>query len=291
MKLLVSILALLIVSINPGNAQPADLSEQVGNIYEIKYSYETSRKTGDQSSGRSSGTNLLIERIIAINEESIDLEYDISLNPSEEDRAREWKLPAKVRRNNDGTLLLLNTDEMEIRITKWLEKASWTREVCDQWIFTWNAFKIECDPQSALELITSYDLNSNNFDPTKPYENKFASHAGKLQLLANTPEGKTYHTKLELNPQIIKTELAETQLIIGQITGKEITIEDAQKEQALKSISGNIQIKLDVDNEGRLIKRTEVFNIKTIEDDGTIKTETKTNILSRSLISADKNPQ
>ncbi len=291
MKLIILILTLFIFSINKVDAQETTPVEQVGNIYEIKFSYETSSKTGDQASGSSSGRNLLIERIIAINEESIDLEFDLSLNTKEAERERVWKLPAKVRRNDDGTLILLNSDEMENRITKWLEKANWTREVCDQWIFTWNAFKIDCDPQSALSLIASYDLNSNNFDPRKPYESKLATHAGELQLLANTPEGKTYRTELELNPQTIKAELAEVQLIIGQITGTEITIEDALKEQLLKNISGVMNITLVVDNEGRLIKRKEVLNIKTIEDDGTIKTETKTNILSRSLISGDNSAQ
>lgn len=122
----------------------------VGHQWELVRSYETEQIGSDGSSSNSSGTDACAERVVAIRPEGIELEYDIAPDADEEERQRQWSLPARVLRLPDGSLRLLNRGELEARLDDWLKRANWNRDMCGKWIFTWNAFRIECDPESGL---------------------------------------------------------------------------------------------------------------------------------------------
>jgi len=94
----------------------------------------------------------------------LTLEYDLPDDSTEQDRSKVWELPARIKMMLDGSITLLNVKELEQRNANWLKKANWTKEICGQWIFTWNAFKIECEPQAALEVIENYDLRSQTIE-------------------------------------------------------------------------------------------------------------------------------
>ena len=96
--------------------------------------------------------------MIAARDTGIELEYDLSRDAKAEDRARIWQFPARVFKPSNGPMQLLNASELEARLEVWLKAAGWDRSVCGRWIFTWNAFRIDCDPQSIIKAIEAIDL-------------------------------------------------------------------------------------------------------------------------------------
>ncbi len=106
-------------------------SPQVGEEFELSKSYETSQQTSDgSSSGSSSGRDVILERVTAVRETGLELEYDLPKAATAEDRARSWQFPARVFKPLKGPIQLLNGQELETRLEGWLKAAKWTREMC-----------------------------------------------------------------------------------------------------------------------------------------------------------------
>src|SRR6185312_8972559 len=83
---------------------------------------------------------------------------------------RNWQFPARVFQPFGGPAQLLNGPELEARVDGWLKAAGWSRTACGHWIFTWDAFRIECDPQSVIKTVQSFDLRSADLREGAPYE-------------------------------------------------------------------------------------------------------------------------
>jgi len=111
-----------------------------GDQHHIVVSYQTTEESTDGSTGSSSGHSTMLERVIAVSDLGLELEYDLPDDTTAEDRARTWKYPARVFLPTEGPQRLLNADELEARLDNWLTLAGWSRDVCGSWIFTWNAF-------------------------------------------------------------------------------------------------------------------------------------------------------
>jgi hypothetical protein len=87
-----------------------------------------------------------------------ELEFDLPRETSLEDRARDWQFPARVFASSNRPLQLLNRLELEARVRSWLKRGGLTEALCGRWVFTWTGFKIECDPNSVLEMLETYNL-------------------------------------------------------------------------------------------------------------------------------------
>jgi hypothetical protein len=130
-----------------------------GDSYVVRTSYETSSETEDGiSSGSSSGHDSLLVRVLEAKSDGKEFVYDLPANASKQTRAANWQFPARVFQPNHGPLKLLNEAELQDRLAGWLKTGGWDKSACGRWIFTWNAFRIECDPQTVLETINGFDL-------------------------------------------------------------------------------------------------------------------------------------
>jgi hypothetical protein len=150
MKIMTAIALSLLLATNAW-AQLSPPMPAAGETYELTKSYDTSEQTSNGSSGSSRGHDTILERVIAARNTGIEFEYDFSNNAKAEDRARNWQFPARVFKPSNGAMQLLNASELEVRLEGWLKAAGSDRSVCGRWIFTWNAFRIDCDPQSIIE--------------------------------------------------------------------------------------------------------------------------------------------
>ena len=136
-------------------AQPAP---RAGEVYEIERVSESRFSTNGAGEGNAYDRDTLIERVIAVREDGVELEYDLPSNATAEDRLREWQFPFRVLKPARGPIRLLNGPELEARVDRWLTAANWTRAQCGHWYFTWNAFQVQCDPASVLDIVTAFDL-------------------------------------------------------------------------------------------------------------------------------------
>ena len=280
-----AVIAAVLLANLDARAQSPRPAPKVGEQYEITRSYETSHQTSDGSSGSSSGRDTFLERVIGVREGDLELEYDLPQDATAEDRARNWQLPARVLKQSSGRILLLNRGELEARLQRWLDAAGWTRAVCGHWIFTWNAFRIECDPESVVETIEEFDVRSADLREGAPYRDTGARGPGTLTRVADGPDGARFTVVMEIDPDAVRRASAESDVAVGEIMQEPVTLEAALRERARESISGTIEVTFDTDSAGNVRRRTKVMRLETNGPGGLSETRTSTETLERRLVS------
>lgn len=254
----------------------------VGDEVVIRKSYETSNEASDgSSSGSSSGHDSLLERIVAVRDDGRELIYDLPKSATKEDRARSWQFPAHVFQPNHGTVKLLNRDDLEARLVIWLKSAGWDRSVCGRLIFTWNAFRIECKPESVIDTINAFDLRAGDIREGAPYSDDDATAPGTLVRRASLPKVETFTAELEVNPDVVLRARAKLDVAVGELMQKPVSLEAALLERRKEDVSGNLSVTLDIDDAGQVIRRVRVVRLKTKRPDGSTETETKTETVER----------
>jgi hypothetical protein len=267
------------------HVQASSYEPKAGDVFQIVQTYETSKSTNGDSSSSSGGKSALIERVIRVDQGGVELEYD---EPPEADGKRKglnWQLPARIYRPANGTPILLNSAELEKRVDPWLKKAKMQRAACGQWIFTWNAFKIECDPASALGIVEQFNLWSPNMAEGQLFSDSSSIAAVPLKVKSYGANGSVYVAELEVDPEKVKKQKAETDVLVSKIMGKTKSFESALAEQANHKISGTILVTIEAGPSGQTIKRTTITRFR-IEADGAIETGSNSVTLERRPLSS-----
>jgi hypothetical protein len=283
--MLLMVTAALLLPANNARGQSPQSAPKVGEEYEISKRYETSQKTSDGSSGSSSGRDALLERVIGVRAGGLELEYDLPTDTKADDRARHWQFPVRVFRPSSGPAQLLNRPELEARVDGWLKRAGWTRAVCGRWIFTWNAFRIECDPQSVLKMVEAFDLRSTDLREGAPYRDTEARGSGTLTKKAAGPNGETFAVTMEIDPEAVRRARAESDVAVGEIMQKPVTMDAALRERAKESVSGTITVTFDTDSGGNARRRTRLTKVEIKGPDGRHESRTVTETVERHPVS------
>ena len=284
---LFSLACVLIPIALPAIAAPSRGIPAPGDMYEIRRDYSTAEKNEtDEGSSNSSGHSTVAERVIAVHFDGMELEYDLSSDAKPEDRLREWQLPARIFRPNRGTLRLLNAAALESRVDRLLKAGKMTRAACGRWIFTWNAFKIDCDPLSVLKTIAGYDMGWDKLAEGMPFNNKTAENPAPLVKRSTDTGGSTLAVEFTLNADYVCQQRAESDVIIGEIMRKPVTLEQALRERSREQISGRVSVIVSTNAAGREFKRVTTTSMRRQEVDGQIVTGTSTETLEKRLIAA-----
>lgn len=281
----IAVLAVLPLLASNARGDSPRSEPEVGEEYEIRHSYETSERASDGPSGSSSGHNTYLERVIGIREGGLELEYDLPKDATAEDRARNWQFPARVIRSPNGQMQLVNRPELETRLEDWLTAAEWTRDVCGRWIFTWNLFQIECDPESVIETIEELDLRFPDLRDGALYQDSEARGPGALSRETAGPTGETFVVTMALDPGAVHRASAELDVAIGEIMQEPVTLADAMSARSKERVSGTISVRLVTDAEGNVWRRTKVVETKIKGPDGQVENRTATETVERRAIS------
>jgi hypothetical protein len=275
---------LLLLANNARSASPQS-ARNVGEEYEITKRYETSGQTSDGSSGSSSGRDGILERVIGVREDGLELEYDLTKAATADDRARSWQFPARVFRPTTGAMQLRNSPELESRIEGWLKAAGWTRAACGRWIFTWDAFRIECDPQSVIKSLEAFDLTSVDLREGASYQDIEARGPGTLTRKASGPDGATFAVVMEVDPDAVRRARADADVVVGEVMQNPVTLDDALRAHANERVSGTISVTFDADPAGNIRSRTKVTKLEIQGPDGKSESKTVTETVERRLVS------
>ena len=190
-------------------ASPAQLSYHAGAVFEISRDVESSQKATDGSTASSTDRDTLVERVVSVSPAGLELEYDLPKDTSAEDRARQWQFPARVLKPPSGPLQLLNRTELAARAAAWLKAAGLTDAACGHWYFTWNAFKIECDPQSVVETIEGFDLGPDNLAAGALYKDSEALSAAPLTARAAPPGSTALFAEMAIDADAVRRDHAQ----------------------------------------------------------------------------------
>ena len=286
---MVSLAALLLMS-TAARSESTQAEPKVGEEYEITRQYQTSERASDGSSGSSRGREALRERVIGVRQGGLELEFDLPKSATAEDRARSWQFPVRVLRPIKGSMQLLNRPELEARRDDWLAATGWTRADCGRWIFTWNAFRVECDPESVIKTVEALDLRSPDIREGDSYQTAEAKSPGKLTRMSSGPSGVTYSVVLEINPEVVSRDRAESDVAVGQIMQKPVTLEAALAERSNEDVSGTVSVTLDTDPAGNIRSRTKVTKVETKGADNRTVSQTATETIERNPLPTPEVP-
>jgi len=282
---LMGIIAALLLPAGVTGAAASPFAPQVGDTYEITITRESAQQGSHGSSGTSHDRDTIIERVIGLRPDGLELEYDLPKTSTADARASNWQFPARVFKPFGGPMQLLNGAELEARVDGWLKAAGWPRTVCGHWIFTWNAFRIECDPQSVIKTVESFDLRSADLREGAPYQETEALGSGKLARKAAGPNGAIFSVEMPVDPDAVRRARAESDVVVGEITKKPVSLDAALLERAREIVSGTISVTFETDPAGNVRRRTKVTKLDIKGPDGRSETRTVTETLERRLIS------
>ena len=287
MKLIgfMGIVAALLLPAMVARAGALPLAPQVGDTYEITLTRESVQHGSNGSSGSSHDKDMVIERVIGLRADGLELQYDLPNAATADERARNWQFPARVFKPYSGPVQLLNRPELEARLDAWLKAAGWPRTACGHWIFTWSAFRIECDPESVINTVQSFDLRSADLREGATYNETEAHGSGKLTRTAAGPDGAIFVVEMPVDPDAVRRGRAESDVVVGEIMNKPVSLDEALRQRARETISGTISVKFETDPAGNLRRRTKVTKLDIKGPDDRSETETVTETLERRLIS------
>lgn len=285
MMLLIATLGALLSLANAACSESLHSAPKVREAHEISKKYETTSQSSDGSQGSSSGREAVLERVIAVQEGGVELEFDLPKEATAEDRVRSWQFPVRVFRANDGSMRLLNRPELKRRNDEWLNAAGLTSAACGHWIFTWNAFRIDCDPESAIKLVEAFDLRSAGIREGAAYQDSEAGSPGTLKRKSADPDGATFAVVMEIDADAVRRGRAESDVAVGEMTQKPVTLDAALRERAKEDVSGTISVTIDTDPAGNIQRRARVTSIETKRPDGESETQTVTETVERRSVS------
>jgi hypothetical protein len=279
---MVAALLLPAIAAGGGELSPAP---QVGDTYEITLAKDSVQQGSNGSSGSSHDKDTIIERVIGLRAEGLELQYDLPKSATPDDRAGSWQFPARVFKPFGGPAQLLNGPELEARVDAWLKAAGWPRTACGHYIFTWNAFRIECDPQSVINTVKAFDLGSADLREGAAYQEADTRGSGQLARKAGGLGGAIFSVELPVDPDAVRRARAESDVVVGEIMNKPVSLDAALGKRATEIISGTISVAFETDSAGTVRRRTKVTKLNIEGPGGSSETETVTETLERRLIS------
>lgn len=253
-----------------------------GDVYEITRIRESVQATSDgTSSGSSSDRDAIIERVVAVRGDGLELEYDLPADPTGQGRGANWQLPARIFKPFHGPVKLLNAAELEARVDGWLKAGKMTRAACGHWIFTWNAFKIECDPYSVIGIIEGFDLGPDDLRAGMLYKEEGALGPVPLKASAVGAKAGSFVAEMKVDPEALRRSSAESDVVVGEIMGKAVRLEAALAARAREDISGTVTTTFKTDPAGQVQQKTVVSKIAIKVPSGKVQTEAVTTVTTR----------
>jgi hypothetical protein len=277
--------AALLLPLSLARAAALPPAPQVGDTYEITLAKDSAQQGSNGSSGSSHDKDTIIERVIGLRADGLELQYDLATAATGEERAQNWQFPVRLFKPFSGPAQILNGPELEARVDGWLKAAGWPRSACGQVIFTWNAFRIECDPQSVIKMVQAFDLRSADLREGASYQDTDARGAGTLARKAVGPDGAIFAVEMPVDADVVRRSRAKSGVVVGEMMKKLAPLDAALRERAKEIVSGTISVTFETDPSGNVRRRTKVTKLDITGPDGLSETETVTETLERRLIS------
>jgi hypothetical protein len=277
--------AALLLPASVAHAGTFPQAPQVVDTYEITLVKDSVQQGSNGSSGSSHDKDTIIEHVTGVRADGLELQYDLPNTTTADERTRIWQFPVRVFKPFGGPAQLLNGPELEARLDGWLKAASLSRTACGHWIFTWNAFRIECDPQSVIKTVQSYDLRSTELREGGLYQDSEADSSGKLARKAGGLDGETFVVEMPVDADAVRRARAESDVVVGEIMKKPVSLEAALHQRAGEIVSGTISVAFETDPTGYVRRRTKVTKLDIKRPDGRSETQTVTETLEQQPIS------
>ena len=271
-----AIIATVLLAATPSLAA-ADGPDQ----YEISVRYET-RSEGNGSSGSSSGSNLYSEVAYPTQGACRTRRFDGIDDPERKRPLADWQLPVEVRECDDQPPVIVNQKEMLARLDAFLAAAKVSREACGKHYFTWNVFKIECDPETVLDTVAGINLGGIPLHDGADYEVPRTGIRVTLALVETTPDGRhTFTSSGAIDPAFLRQEAANTIMVVTEIMCEAVTREQAIAQMEDYQFSGEAKIVLVDDPATGTITQTVTSDVREVNAIGEVETRWTETVVTR----------
>lgn len=241
----------------------------VGTVTLIITETET-KATSDGSTSSSRDRDAMIERVLGRTDAGLQLEYDLPAEVTAGERAATWQFPMRVLVSSHAPPALLNRSELKARVDRWLKSADLPRGACGQWIFTWNAFRIECDPDTALQMIEPIDLG-------------LSALRGGVRTTGSG--GVSVRFSQAVDAEQARRERADDDVAVAQMTGKALTVPAARAAHAAERIEGTIATTFELDGNGDPVRRRRITTVH-VTTGAKVETQVQTQTVERRPVPA-----
>jgi hypothetical protein len=266
----------IIVAIAALSASAAP-SHHVGDAWLLTRDVETTERTDTGGTSSTTDRDALVERIAAVRPDGVEFTYDLPADADARERAFTWQLPLRVFRPTIGAPQLLDRAAMVARVDAWLKTAGLTRTACGRLIFTWNAFRIECEPETALAGVAAFRIEPTRPEAGAPYRDRLAT--GSVPLARTGPF--TLAATLPVDPAIVRRERAQADSALGELTEKAVTPEAADRRWATIDVSGTVRVTFTVDQHGDAVREVREATVTTRPPTGGSEIRTEIETLTR----------
>jgi hypothetical protein len=261
-------------------AQSCIAEPRAGDAYQITLTRDSEQGGTDGSSGSSHDQDTVIERVLAVRGDGLELEYDLPADTPKEERSSTWQFPARVFRPFNGPVQLLDRPAVQKRVDAWLKAAKLPQSACGHLIFTWNAFRIECDPDAVIKTVEAFEFPFVIYDG-EPYRESNARGPAALAKESAGRSGGTFRAKMEIDPDAVRRSRAETDVGVGEIMKRPLTLDAALAKHANEAISGTVSVDLETDAAGQIWRKRTVTVVEIKDPNGRSETQTTTATLER----------
>jgi hypothetical protein len=250
---------------------------KVGDTVRIVRTQESTQESADGSESTSSDRDALIERVVTVRSDGgVELEYDLPKDSG--DRSSQWQFPARILRPLIGPMELLNRPELEARRDHWLKAAKLSQEACGRWIFTWNALQIECDPETAIKDVETFDITSQKIAEGAAYAEPGTIGSATLASAGSGTAALT--AELEIDPNSVRRASAQSDVIVGEISQKPVTLDAALRDHQADVVTGTMKVTFERNGAGEVFRKTTVTKM-TVKTGNQSETRTVTQKIER----------
>ncbi len=258
-------------------AQAADGAEQ----YEIRIRYQTTSE-GEGSSGSSSGGNLYREDVYPAEGECRTRRFDVVDDPERKRPLGVWEMPVEVRDCAGQARVIANREAMVARRDAYLAAAKIPRESCGRYYFSWNVFKIECDPDAILETVAGIDLGSIRLEDGAVFTLPDTDTSVTLTVVPDAPAGqRIFKGRRTIDPEMLREGAIETIMVVAEVRGKVVTREEAMAQIAAHQFSGEAEVTLVEEPAAGRITATFNGSVREVDAEGGVETRQGETVITR----------
>lgn len=132
-----------------------------------------------------------------------------------------------------------------------------------------------------LATLRAFDLRVRDLHDSAAWQDVDGRMPAPLRQKSTGPTGATFMAELALDPDAVRRQRAESDIVVGEISRKPITLEAALRAHSADEISGTISVAIEADAAGQVRRRTKVTRQKIKDSSGRVETQTVTEILER----------
>jgi hypothetical protein len=108
-----------------------------------------------------------------------------------------------------------------------------------------------------------------------------ALKTGVVSMDTSVPTKPTYQVEMMINPEAVLRARANSDMVVGEVTGKPISFDVAYRDRSKEEISGTISITLELGGDAVVQRRTRVVKMRLIAADGSVENQVSTEITER----------